>query len=321
MNKNKLSHPSWQFIGVVVGIVGLLLNAFAFSDIILRSIGIVVVLILSGAIIAYSRVLPEAEQRQNSTSLSNSNNNAAILPIPPTNVGSSITTPSASSIIGNTFSTARQEAKERLLNEGHNYFRNKIYMKALPAYEQAQWLDPNDPLPYSYQGFVYYEQKKYKEAIDACTKAIDRHGFDPHIYYHQAMAFESLGNNKEARRAYNRGNDNGNSIDYNIFVNDRRVKLHFNTNLIKSFFIVKWLISFLFIVGLALLILTSNFANTNHPDSPGSIFFNIILFSEGLIALAIWGFLSITKKLLGIETISNPSKGIQGGAKTMPKQK
>ena len=59
-------------------------------------------------------------------------------------------------------------------NLGLVYYNQKRYDEAIDAYQQAIALDDKDATPWNNLGLVYYNQKRYEEAIDAYQQAIAR---------------------------------------------------------------------------------------------------------------------------------------------------
>ncbi len=92
---------------------------------------------------------------------------------------------------------------------GSMYANKKDYQNALNDYNVAIYLSPNTPDIYYSRAFVYNRNsRRYPEAIDDITKAIDLTAAPPSdYYYNRGMIFKKLGYEKEAARDFHAGTE------------------------------------------------------------------------------------------------------------------
>jgi tetratricopeptide (TPR) repeat protein len=75
----------------------------------------------------------------------------------------------------------------------------KRYQEALTDYKKVDELGQPDSLTYYYRGFALYSLRRYRVAIPEFTKSIELNP-SSNAYFYRGLAYESLGNSKEAKR-------------------------------------------------------------------------------------------------------------------------
>ncbi len=113
--------------------------------------------------------------------------------------------------------------------EGNKLFDDGNFDEALTKYNDAQIENPASPEIFFNMGTVYYRQKKYKEAIDAFRKSMEKGDvdFEARALYNTGNSLFQQGQLKEALQYYKQSLErNPDDLDtkYNIEYTKRKIK-------------------------------------------------------------------------------------------------
>ncbi|MCM8776256.1 MAG: tetratricopeptide repeat protein [Candidatus Omnitrophica bacterium] len=115
------------------------------------------------------------------------------------------------------------------LQEGNRLYHEGKLEEALTRYNDAQLSDPARPEILFNMGNIFYRQKKYQEAIDSYTKAMEKGGreLEGKAFYNIGNARFQRGQFREALDAYKQALDrNPDDLDtkYNLEYTERKIK-------------------------------------------------------------------------------------------------
>ena len=72
---------------------------------------------------------------------------------------------------------------------GRAYRALSLYDEAIAAFVQANALNPNDPLPDTYQTLIYLTTGEYGKAVQSAEKAVEEDSANPYRYGNLGVAF------------------------------------------------------------------------------------------------------------------------------------
>jgi tetratricopeptide (TPR) repeat protein len=283
--QKKLQDNIWQFVGVVVAIVGLFFNALAFQDITTRIIGIIVVLFLILGIVILSRTIkPQEGKTPNSANLINQPqiaSNPIGLSTPVVNIHRPPTT--------------TEKIEMQIIEEGNQKYLQGDDRGAKAAYERATIINPSNPLPYYNLGNVWYKGGKYDKALEYYERAIQHDNFDACAYYRKGMTLECLGRGSDANKAYKQAIGKHSNIAFmaKSHVND------INFEFIKIYYKVKSMVGWAILTGIILLGIIANIFPSKANQT--SAIFQIVAIVEIIIFILVWIFIKISRMTLHIE--------------------
>lgn len=283
--QKRLQDNIWQFVGVVVAVVGLFFNALAFPDIATRLIGIIVVLFLVMGIIVLSKTIkPQEEKTQVSTTpvkpLQIDSNSIGLAP-PLINIHHPLTT--------------TQQTEMQFIEEGNRRYLQGNDIGAKSSYERASILNPGNSLPYYYLGNVWYKGGHYDEALGSYQRAIERDRLDARAYYRKGMTLECLGRGSEANKAYKQAIANHSSIAFM----DKSPVNDINFDFVKIYYKVKSMIGWAILIGVVILGLVANLFPTKANQT--SAIFQVVAIAEVIFFILVWLFIKISRMRLHIE--------------------
>lgn len=94
--------------------------------------------------------------------------------------------------------TEQSAPAENFFEQADQAFSNKDFGLAEKLYIQAATQDPDNPKIYSRLGVIYLQQKNYKDARDALLSALKYDDMVASRHYNLALAYQGLGNTKQA---------------------------------------------------------------------------------------------------------------------------
>jgi WD40 repeat protein len=95
-----------------------------------------------------------------------------------------------------------QESKEQWLQEGNVYYQAKRYEEALAAYEQAIRLDSNYARSYQSEGEALTKLQRYEEALATYDQAIRLDPKNARSYHNKGVVLSILARYREAQKTY-----------------------------------------------------------------------------------------------------------------------
>ncbi|MFH1415489.1 MAG: tetratricopeptide repeat protein [Elusimicrobiota bacterium] len=115
------------------------------------------------------------------------------------------------------------------ITEGNKLFDEGSFDEALTKYNDAQIENPASPEIFFNMGTVYYRQKKYKEAVDAFQKSMEKGDVDLEAgaLYNMGNSLFQQGQLKEALEYYKQSlerNPEDRDTKYNIEYTERKIK-------------------------------------------------------------------------------------------------
>ena len=105
--------------------------------------------------------------------------------------------PSASALLGARASSAADKAWEEC-RAGYAHYVQEDYAKALPHFEEATRLGPNNSECWFYLGLAYDRLGRYSDAVDACKQAIRIKPDDAEAHGNLGFAYNQLGRYSDA---------------------------------------------------------------------------------------------------------------------------
>jgi tetratricopeptide (TPR) repeat protein len=283
--QKKLQDNIWQFVGVVVAIVGLFFNALAFPDITTRLIGIIVVLFLVLGIIILSRTIkPQEGKTPNSAN-----------PLNQPQIASNPIGLSTPVVDFHRPTTTSQNTEMQIIEEGNQKYLQGDDRGAKAAYETAIILNPSNPLPYYNLGNIWYKGGNYNKALGYYERAIQHDSFDARAYYRKGMTLECLGRSSEANKVYKQAIGQHSNIAFmaNSHVND------INFTLIKIYYKVKSMVGWAIVIGIVLLGVIANIFPSKANQT--SAIFQVVVIAEIILLIIVWIFIKISRMRLHIE--------------------
>ncbi|GMT44559.1 MAG: hypothetical protein IEMM0006_0391 [bacterium] len=105
----------------------------------------------------------------------------------------------------------------KYLLEANNYYNQKKYKESIAACQKAIGINPGNDSAYNKMGTAYDELKRYKESIAAYQKAIDINPGNASAYNNMGIAYDKLKKHENAIAAYQKAIDinPGNASAYN----------------------------------------------------------------------------------------------------------
>src|SRR6266516_222620 len=289
---DSLRDSIWQFVGVVVAIVGLFFNAFAFPDITTRLIGIIVVLFLAVGIIILSRTIkPEKGKTPESITPSNPAQNESI--------SAGLSMPD---INRDRPSSTIEKTAMQLIEEGNHRYLQRDDRGAKAFYERASILNPGNSLPYYYLGNIWYKGGHYDEALGYYQRAIQHDPVDARAYYRKGMTLECLGRGSESNKAYKQAIAYHSSIAFM----DKSPVNDINFDFVKIYYKVKSMIGWAILIGIVILGLIVNIFPTKANQT--SAIFQVVTIAEIIFFILVWIFIKISRMRLHIHIPSSEKK-------------
>ena len=86
---------------------------------------------------------------------------------------------------------------------GDMYYRNGRKQEAKDVFEGLRLLDPENPYAHAILGSMHQQDKKYQEAIDSYTKALEIQNRQIHILTNRGECYLNLGKFEEAAADWN----------------------------------------------------------------------------------------------------------------------
>lgn len=93
------------------------------------------------------------------------------------------------------------EAANTFYIKAEKLYELEFYQDALTAYQQAIYLEPNNPRFYVGMAYTFLILKLYKEAFMACERAIILNSNEPNAYGVKGYVLARLGKHEEAKQA------------------------------------------------------------------------------------------------------------------------
>ncbi len=89
-------------------------------------------------------------------------------------------------------------------NRGVIYFQTKRYSEAISDYNRALEIDPDYSLPYYNKGKLYHAQREYQKALEELSKSIEKNPRYKYAYNYRGLVYSSLKEYSKAMVDYNK---------------------------------------------------------------------------------------------------------------------
>jgi len=122
-----------------------------------------------------------------------------------------------------------EKGAAKKVKEGNEYFLQENYQEALLRYNDAQLDDPVSPEIVFNMGDVFYRQRKYKEAVEAFAKSMERgdRALEAKAFYNVGNSLFQQGRLREALEAYKQAierDPDDEDAKYNLEYTERKMK-------------------------------------------------------------------------------------------------